>query len=198
MKKIYTIVLLSFLAMFFFYMNQLIRESHHLSLPGARASIEVVDWDKKYSTTQIYKTLEQFTKENKIGIYKVPFGTSVVGKPEKTIFTFPSQQSKKLKEELPKEHIIGSDKLSIENPIGSYYLQGAIPEKLVQKFHNLGLKTAVETNFLKQFFLQFLSGELAYVLVFLIFILFIVDLFVYFSESKKSAFFACMVKTLIN
>ncbi|MDY4034551.1 hypothetical protein [Streptococcus dysgalactiae] len=189
MKKIYSIVLLSFLAMFFFYMNQLIRESHHLSLPGARASIEVVDWDKKYSTTQIYKTLEQFTKENKIGIYKVSFGTSAVGKPEKTIFTFPSQQSKKLKEELPKENIRGSDKLSIENPIGSYYLQGAIPEKLIQKFHHLGLKTAVETNFLKQFFLQFLSGELAYVLVFLIFILFIVDLFVYFSESKKIGIF---------
>jgi len=73
MKKIYWVVVFTFLATLFFYLSQLIKETYHFSIPHAKASIQVVDWDKVKSSATIYKKLEKFSREQNLEIYKVTF-----------------------------------------------------------------------------------------------------------------------------
>ena len=87
MKKIYWVVVFTFLATLFFYLSQLIKETYHFSIPHAKASIQVVDWDKVKSSATIYKKLEKFSREQNLEIYKVTFGTSPTSKKRFTAFS---------------------------------------------------------------------------------------------------------------
>ncbi|MGT2763425.1 hypothetical protein [Streptococcus intermedius] len=187
MKKIYWVVVFTFLATLFFYLSQLIKETYHFSIPHAKASIQVVDWDKVKSSATIYKKLEKFSREQNLEIYKVTFGTSPKGHSQKNVYYFPSNRAYRYDTSRLKDKVIfkKSSSLTIENPLGTYYLKKEIPEKFIQLLKELGLKVEIERNMLRLILTQFFSNELGFLLFFLSFIIFLIDLFVSLSLSKK-------------
>lgn len=187
MKKIYWSVLVTFLLSLFFYMGQVIAEVYNLTLPEAKATIEVVDWDKSKSATQIYQTLEEFSKTKKLPLYKVTFGTSDDGSMVKNVYYFPSNKPYHYDDSSfeDKVQFKKSSDLTIENPLGSYYLTSSLPKELVSVFKDLGLEVTTSSGFMVSVLAQFFANDLGGLLIFLGLILFVIDVFVFISQSKK-------------
>ncbi|MGM9883689.1 hypothetical protein [Streptococcus hyointestinalis] len=187
MKKIYWSVLVTFLLSLFFYMGQVIAEVYNLTLPETKATIEVVDWDKSKSATQIYQTLEEFSKTKKLPLYKVTFGTSDDGSMVKNVYYFPSNKLYHYDDSSfeDKVQFKKSSDLTIENPLGSYYLTSSLPKELFSVFKDLGLEVTTSSGFMASVLAQFFANDLGGLLIFLGLILFVIDVFVFISQSKK-------------
>lgn len=184
MKKIYWVVLMTFLTTLFVYLGQVIHETYDMAVPNAKTLIEVVEWDKTVSSSTIYERLEEESKHQGVTLYKVTFATSDQGRPIKNIYVFPTEASHDKIGLTKDSDVKSSQELTVENPLGSYYLSEMVPDDLLKAFEELGLTVNVESNLLKMVLFYFLSGELGYSLIFLFVIIFVIDVFVFVAQSK--------------
>ncbi|MGT2742790.1 hypothetical protein [Streptococcus plurextorum] len=173
MKRVYHIVFVIFFILACYNLSRIVKDYDELSIPNARSSLVVENWDKNQSAEAIYDQIDEYAQNHKTTLYKVVFSTDDKGELIKNVY--PLGVGSKT----------STNSLENYSPLGVYYFNADRPEGLDNFMNQLGLTVIVEDNLIHKLYISVILSAIGATTLILLAGLFILEILKILSVSKE-------------